>query len=535
LASELSEDPLIRYAQLRDNAWLFLKYCVFTHDEVDAANPVKPYPSHLQYLHFLVLMWVKYKKLAVPKSRRMTASWTFLALTLWDCIFHKGRSWAVLSKKEDDAKELVGRCEFIYKHIPAEMISPDLLPKMKNGKMQSSPPVIEFDEIYSKIQGYPQGGNQLRQRGFSGIIEDECAFQDESEDAFSAAEPTIKGGGRMIKISSRSTVDGGFFKRVVFYQFDAPDIRFPEVPPVTVRKPLEGVEMWVNPRNGFTVVDVHYTANPEKRGDEFREGLKMSLPIKTYRQEYEKSWEQFSGKPVYEDFNERIHVTNIKPKFHVGLPMLGGWDSSGLTPAFVCGQMQEDQLVIFREVMGMGMGAHKFVPHVAEILKFNYPMITSLEDQVVSWFDPAGFKKNEITEETYLQAMNKGGFKQTRPGAMTWNKRVDAVVKYLVGLSKGRPKIVIYETDCPILVAGLKGGFRYPDRVAEVEPDNLRPVKDIHSHPNDALQYLCSGLQDYRKSNYDMKEMPIPSYGFQKDLNRSSLMPRPRGKLYGNG
>jgi len=529
--SELDSDPLIRYAQIRDSPWLFLKHCVYTHDEIDADNPIKRFPHHLRYLQFLTLMWLKNKKLAIPKSRRMTASWTFISLSLWDCLFHKGRSWALCSKKEEDSKELIQRAKFIYDHIPEEILSKNLLPKLKRGEMQSSPPVMDFEEIYSKLQGFPAGANQLRQRGFSGILQDECCFWENAEDAYASAKPTIDGGGRMVMISSRSIEDGGFFKKIVFDRLDAPDIRFAEVPPVPVKSPMTGVEVWQNPKNKFCIIDLHYTANELKRGDEFKQALKDELPIRKFLMEYERSWSTFEGKKVYEDFNERIHLTRDKPKMHVGLPLLAGWDSSGLTPAFVCGQLQEGRLVIFREHMGMGKGAHRFVPEVAELLKFHYQNITSIEEQVISWFDPAAFKKNEITEETYLQAMIKGGFKQIRPGAMTWNRRVESVADLLVGLVHGETKIVIYEEDCPVLVAGLKGGFRYPDSVSDIEPDKLRPIKDIHSHPNDALQYLCSGLKDYRNSNYNIPDIKIPSYGFQK--KQQDITPKTR-KIYGN-
>lgn len=526
----MNEDTLIRYNRYRQDPWAFLCECVFTHDEVDQENPIKLYPAHLKYLYLLVQMWIHFKKLAVPKSRRMTASWTFIGLTVWDCIFHKGRSWAFTSKKEEDAKELVSRAEFIIKHIPPDKIPPELIPKMKGDKMQTSPPVIEFPEIHSRIQGFPQGGDQLRQRGFSGILEDECAFQEESEETYAAAEPTIKGGGRMIKISSRSVADGGFFKRIVFDQLDAKDTRFPEIPPVTPKIPMEGVEVWKNPKNEFMVIDLHYTANPDKRGDIFRDSLKKTLPLRKYRMEYEKSWETFEGKPVYEDFNERIHITHSRPSAHTGLPLLLGWDSSGLTPACVIGQLQGERLYIMREIIEAGMGANRFVPHVVSQLAIYYPQITNLETQTISFFDPAGFKKNEITEETYLQVMVKSGFRQIRPGPQTWNKRVEGVTDWLLGLAAGSAKFQVYEKDCPTLVAGLKGGFRYPDNVASSEPDKLRPVKDIHSHPNDALQYLCGGLKAHQRSNYSIN-IPPPTYGFQKTQDITPTARRDYGRI----
>ena len=72
--------------------------------------------------------------------------------------------------------------------------------------------------------------------------------------------------------------------------------------------------------------------------------------------EYEKTWETYEGRPVYEDFNETLHVTQSKPRFALGLPLLLGWDSSGLTPACVMAQLQGETLVVFKEVVGQGLG-----------------------------------------------------------------------------------------------------------------------------------------------------------------------------------
>lgn len=462
----------------------------------------------------------------------MTISWTVIAFAVWDTIFNKGRFWAFTSKKEEDAKELVSRAEFIVKHIPPEMIDPGLIPKIKNGKMQTSPPVLDFEEIHSKIQGFPQGGNQLRQRGCSGIFEDECAFQEESEDTYVAAEPTIKGGGWMIKVSSRSVEDKGFFKRIVFDKLNAETTRFPEIPPVPAKLPMEGIEVWTNPQNQFTVCDIHYTANPDKRGDDFRESLRSSLPIKKFRMEYGKSWETYDGRPVYEDFNEVIHVTHTKPRIEPNLPLLLGWDSSGLTPACVIAQLQEDRLIVVREIMGtdiaLSVGARRFVPYVAEQIRLEFQQITDIEKQTISFFDPAGLKRNEITEETYIAELIRHGFKQVRPGPVSFKKRIDGVTEFLVGLSRGKPKFELYEQGCPVLTTGFKGGYRYADGIDQREPEKAQAIKDIHSHPQDGLQYICGGLKSLVAANYNI-DIPKPQYGFQK---HTDITPKPR-KSYG--
>lgn len=271
------------YAQ---DPWRFLTDCVNTLNQVSQNQAIQPYPDYLEYLQFLTALWIKERYIACPKSRRMFCSWNFISLYLHDTIFNSGRFNMFVSKKEDDAADLISRAEFIIKNIPSWRIPKALLPTIKNGKMSKQPPVLEFDEINSKLQGAPQGADQLRQFTLSGILGDECAFWEEAQAFYSASKPTLDGGGRMTLISSRSP---GFFKKIVFDQLDAPDLTFSEKAPAPVKSPITGVELWKNPRNKFVVVDLHYSADPDKRSTEWREAVKSALPIREWQMEFEKS------------------------------------------------------------------------------------------------------------------------------------------------------------------------------------------------------------------------------------------------------
>jgi hypothetical protein len=213
---ETQVDPktqlLTRYNTIRNDAWAFLSTCVYTLDQADAVTPIKKFPAHLDYLRAYTRCWEKYPKILVPKSRRMTMSWTNVALYLWDTMFHKGRLNAFVSKKFDDSAELVQRALFIYNHIPEDVIPKDLLPKAdpKSGHLR-------FPEIDSGIQAFAEGADQLRQFTFSGIFADEMAFWENAQAMYSGAVPTLEGGGRFTGVSSPGP---GFFKMLVFDQLD---------------------------------------------------------------------------------------------------------------------------------------------------------------------------------------------------------------------------------------------------------------------------------------------------------------------------
>jgi hypothetical protein len=49
--------------------------------------------------------------------------------------------------------------------------------------------------------------------------------------------------------------------------------------------------------------------------------------------------------------------------------------------------------------------------------------------------------------------------------------------------------------------------------MAEVESLNPRPIKDEHSHPHDALQYIAAGVKGMLKKQPYVR-VPTPYYSF---------------------
>lgn len=196
----------------RTDPWAFCADCVYTLDQTDEKEPIKKFPSHYEYLKLYTRIWQKEKFIAVPKSRRMFMSWMNIALYTWDTAFHIGKFNAFVSKKEDDANELIVKSKFILDNIPETALPREFIPKYDDtyGK-------LKFPELNSMIQGFPQGADQLRQFTFSGILGDEMVFWEDAQAMYAASFPTLEGGGRFTAISSPGP---GFFKRLVFDQLD---------------------------------------------------------------------------------------------------------------------------------------------------------------------------------------------------------------------------------------------------------------------------------------------------------------------------
>jgi hypothetical protein len=180
-----------------------------TADDPMPGCPCAPGRGCRNYLDHVVNRWLQEKRFIMPKSRRVLASWTMVALHTWLARFFPGTSVAFVSRKQglndsEGAAELVRRVKFIEEHLPVDL--PPLRTEYNFAR-------LKYPEIGSEIIGVAQGADQLRQYTLSAIFADEMAFWEEAHDTYSASLPTLEGGGRFTGVSSAHP---GFFKQAVF-------------------------------------------------------------------------------------------------------------------------------------------------------------------------------------------------------------------------------------------------------------------------------------------------------------------------------
>lgn len=494
----------------RDSSWEFAKY-VNTLDEQDRENPIKKFPYNKAYVKLAFSLLEREKLILVPKSRRMKMTWISVIFILWDTMFHKGVHSAVCSKKEEDADWLLeNRFKFVYDNID------DSFPKHLLPKIEAKKGLLSFPEIYSKIQGFPQGADQLRMYTLSNIFGDELAFWEKVEDTFAGAKPTLEGGGRFIGVSSPAP---GYFKKMVFDKVDK-EIKTGEDETSIKSKisvPMEGVRLWKNEENGYTIFELHYRADPDKRSTKFRDDAKRGMSYKKYLQEYELVWDTYDGDAVYTDFSKVVHVKNEIMLPHLGLPILRGWDF-GLTPACVLAQFREGKLVVIKEYVAFNMGLERFMDIILPDMATRYPAWRNQKTDYIDIVDASGFFRKDTDERTCAMAMTERGL-APKPGEINWEKRRSSVEKYLTQMIKGEPAFEISGLECPVLIEGFAGGYRYPDGHLEKKGTDLRPLKNEFSHSHDALQMITSKLNMI--TGRSSKAIPLPSYGAKKQLKVS--------------
>lgn len=212
------------------------------------------------------------------------------------------------------------------------------------------------------------------------------------------------------------------------------------------------------------------------------------------------------GKPVYPQYNDRLHCPEKPIGILEELPIGLGWDG-GLTPTVVIGQQtKRGQLRVIAELIAEDMGVRQFARDVVKpFLQRNFYGI----EIAFSYIDPSAAFRGESDAKTamgflnddyidnddgdILQPLNMGF--ETEP-APTNNpaKRIEAVNSYITKLVDGEPGYQV-SRKCPMVRKGKIGGYQYK-RIKTGGEERYRdsPDKNKYSHPADAEQYLALGF-----------------------------------------
>lgn len=204
------------------------------------------------------------------------------------------------------------------------------------------------------------------------------------------------------------------------------------------------------------------------------------------------------GKPVYPEFNDKIHTADEPLQPILGLPLILGWDF-GLTPACVIMQQTpKGQILVLKELVSEDMGIRQFASDVVKPVLMN-------EFSGFKWIstaDPAGQIRAQTDERTCLQELLEIGIATEAASTNDWLPRRESVAFFLTKMADGQPGFLL-DPRCRQLRRGFNGRYRYERlKTSGSARYRDRPVKDEMSHIQDALQYAClrvrSGLAQTR-------------------------------------
>jgi hypothetical protein len=280
-----------------------------------------------------------------------------------------------------------------------------------------------------------------------------------------------------------------------------------------VRDICDGVKSWVCPDNGFTVVRLHYTANPAKRTAEWKKAARSGLTYAEWMREYEIQWSSFDGVPVYgDDFARSFHVSDRALEWAKGSPVVRGWDfglgAGGMACVFAQ-LLPHGKLWLFKEITASDTDIEHFAPEVNRLGGEWFP-------SCVKWFDiidPTGFNRSQINKlKSCASVVNDACFTACEPGASSKLVRRRAVSKFLQRNVKGQPGLLVDAMGCPMVAAGFEGGYHYPfAQDGQLKDD---PEKNEFSHPHDALQMIASKIEKLDLTKPQHVNIPSPKYSF---------------------
>lgn len=285
---------------------------------------------------------------------------------------------------------------------------------------------------------------------------------------------------------------------------------------VEIEELCHGLKAWTNPINGFRVLRLHYSADPRRRTQEWREAERRKYGVAEWNREQELIWESLDGKAVYGDFwSPEFHISKVPLGWNPKYPVCRGWDF-GLNGACIFAQLfPHSRLLILREAVSEDIAFERFVEEVARLSSEWFPGARFIE-----FIDPTGRYRAGSDGRSYagILASRPLGARHIINGANDMPARIKGVTDFLRETVKGIPSYLV-DSSCETLIRGFNGGYFYPfdahHRLKE------KPEKNFFSHIHDANQYLCSKVKYVSLNRSPSASPKEPRYGKGLERGRS--------------
>lgn len=279
-----------------------------------------------------------------------------------------------------------------------------------------------------------------------------------------------------------------------------------------VEEPMEGMRLWRNKHNGFTVVDLEFKADPEKRSQEWILQSKSGVPKAEWEREFGSNWVVYEGKSVYQDYDEDFHLMRgaiVAPR---KARLISGWDGgpNDVNLAWCLGLCfpYENAVVWIDEYAVDDGDIYTFVDVVGTRLRLEWQKLGGFSLHVA---DNSVFTKSNVVKngKSMADIMREHGMAPV-PGEISYAKRrasVSTGMKQLYKTVGGLvvPKWRIHER-CTFLREAMRGGYAYPKAMSGIGGEyKPAPLKNKFSHIANAMEYAYSKLH--------VAEMEIPYEG----------------------
>jgi hypothetical protein len=285
-----------------------------------------------------------------------------------------------------------------------------------------------------------------------------------------------------------------------------------------VEEVMEGLRSWINPLNGFRVIDLEFKADPEKRTDAWITQARQGLPTAEWNREFGSQWIVYDGKPVYQDFDAEFHVirgTIVAPR---RARLISGWDAGpndvNLGWALGLTAPGENRCQIIDYYFAEDGDIADFVQVVHSRLSLEWVKLGGFSLHIA---DQSVFTKSMVADGRAVADIMRQHGMPPIAGEISFAKRRSAVEKMLKQHSKaanGRlmPSLMVHER-CDHIIEAFQGGYSYGrSQVIGGHTFKETPLKNRYSHVMNAVEYICSRLELVSMEiPYEGKRLPQPS------------------------
>lgn len=274
---------------------------------------------------------------------------------------------------------------------------------------------------------------------------------------------------------------------------------------------MRGIEFKKNPINSFSVLRIHYTADPakdpERDGKEWYEQARKGMPESSFQKEYEIDWFALSGELIYPEFDRNLHIVepfNIPEDWSRWKAIDPGLRNP--TAVLWAAVDKENSIYLYDEY------------YVAEkTIQEHCKSIRNKENKqdVISLIDPASAGRNVVNKQSARDEFAKYGI-FAKPADNDVEVGVNRVKQYLMRDEvTEQPRLYFFST----LVNTIREITTYrweeiTDAQAEKKDSPEKPVKR-NDHLMDCLRYILMDNPHYSRKHKQKKYKPYnPHTGY---------------------
>lgn len=239
-----------------------------------------------------------------------------------------------------------------------------------------------------------------------------------------------------------------------------------------------------NPKNGFTVVRVHYTADPEKSTKEWFVNAKQGMTERGWLREYEIDYSQYAGKSFYPEFQE-YNIAKTPIQYQQGEVLYRGWDFGFHRPCVLITKLDQfGRWCWLKCILGQDEGIMDFGKRVRSYCLSEYPGAKWIDA-----CDPAGQQVSDKSEKTSVEILNLlGVYPQSRKQPI--KQGAEIIRQKLQMRADGKMGLLVNQSETEV-IDGFKGGLHYPE-VKEGKAEKEFYEKDgFYDHIFDSARYLA--------------------------------------------